>query len=318
MSQPSSKAGAGSWLRGLWPGRFGRTNGKTPIDPLRSTGQWIREAREAKGLGLRDLAQRTRISIAVLEALEGGWKDRLPEATYLRAMLPLLEQHLDLPTGSLEPVLAQAGGQPSRLGQRGEPTVSPFSPSTLHLLSSWQSAIVYGLGVLGLIYGVNLQQQRLAAMGHLVSRPIPMASGPIGEHSEQLDSFPDLQPLKLAAKGQALDLLAKDNQRSGPDLSLGLLRLSLNQPTQLDLRSRRGGNFQLQGLEGNLSLPVLPPFELRLSPAPPPESVRWKERPLQEKVLPASEQTMANKGTTGVYVVPVVPPPAASRPAKTP
>ena len=41
-------------------------------DPLQEAGIQLRQAREARGIGLRQLAQETRISTAVLEALEIG------------------------------------------------------------------------------------------------------------------------------------------------------------------------------------------------------------------------------------------------------
>ena len=47
-------------------------------DPLLLAGRRLREQREARGLNLRELAQETRISTPVLEALERGWRDRLP------------------------------------------------------------------------------------------------------------------------------------------------------------------------------------------------------------------------------------------------
>ena len=55
-----------------------------------AAGQRLRLRREERGLSLRDLALQTRISAAVLEAIERGWRDRLPEATYLRTMVPLI------------------------------------------------------------------------------------------------------------------------------------------------------------------------------------------------------------------------------------
>jgi hypothetical protein len=318
MSEPSPRAGSAPWLRRLNPWASRKRGGAKPPDPLRATGQVLREAREAKGMGLRDLAQRTRISIAVLEALEGGWKDRLPEATYLRAMLPLLEQHLDLPAGSLEPVLPHARGRTGGSGRWAGHEVAPFSPATLQQLASWQSALLYGLLVLGLIYGVNLQQHRLASMGRLAVQPIPLGPNDTSEADSE-DPFPDLRPLKLAAKGQAMNLLARISKAGEPDLSLGLLNLSLGQPTRIDLRSPRSGTTQLEGLEGELSLPVLPPFELRLSPAPPPLAVRWKGRPLVERDPAGSERRSSNTTQTGVYSVPVIPPlKSAAPPGKTP
>lgn len=314
MSKLSTRAEAALWLRQMTPGLRGRTKpGLTPPDPLRAAGELLRDARQAKGLSLRDLAQRTRISIAVLEALEGGWKDRLPEATYLRAMLPLLEHHLDLPAGSLEPVLPHAGGRARGSGGGAGQQVVPLSASTVHLLSSWQSALVYGLLVVGLLYGVNLQQQRLAAMGRLAVSPIPLAPAQPITLERPTDAFPDIHPLRKAAKGNAMELLAKETKQSAADLSLGLLTLRLNQPTKVDLRSSRSGDSQLVNLEGELSLPVLPPFELRLTPAPPPAAVRWKGQTLQEKGPSLSQKRHEDGPNTAVYAVP-----AASPPPKTP
>jgi transcriptional regulator with XRE-family HTH domain len=283
----------------------------------------VREAREAKGLSLRDLAQRTRISIAVLEALEGGWKERLPEATYLRAMLPLLQHQLDLPAGTLEPLLPQAGqrvrGAPGSVGTQGK----GLSPSTLHLLTNWQSSLLYGLLLLGLLYGVNLQQQRLAAMGRLVARPIPLSPNQAQAQAQNTpgEPFPDLRPLQLAAAGQAMGLLRKETKQGGPDRSLGLLTLTLSQPTRLALESQRSGNTQLEGLSGDLSLPVLPPFELRLSPPPPAAAVRWRGQMLREKSPGPSEPPRTGVKTTATYLVPLPPapkPPPPTTPPKTP
>ncbi|MFS6827223.1 helix-turn-helix domain-containing protein [Cyanobium sp. ATX-6F1] len=77
-------------------------------DPLLQAGRLLRQRREERGLNLRQLALETRISTPVLEAIERGWRDRLPESTYLRTMLPLIEQHLELPNGSLQVALPPA------------------------------------------------------------------------------------------------------------------------------------------------------------------------------------------------------------------
>lgn len=315
MSDSSAVQAITAWLGRLRPGLLPSKPAPKPADPLRTAGLLLREAREAKGMGLRDLAQHTRISIAVLEALEGGWKDRLPEATYLKAMLPLLEQHLDLPPRSLEPVLPHAGLQPRRSGLSNGQAAS-LSASTLASLTSWQSSLLYGGLILAALYGVNLQQQRLAAMGRLSGTPITLAPIESETAKQPIRLFPDLHPLARAAKGQAMDLLAQDTKRQGSDLSLGLLQLSLRQPTQLDLSSQRSGRIQLERLEGDLSIPVLPPFELRLNPAPPPAAVRWKGQVIAAKAPPPSANASAEKAGSGTYVIPL--PPVAKPPGTVP
>jgi ribosome-binding protein aMBF1 (putative translation factor) len=70
-------------LRRTPPGQVGGLPAPAYQDPLQNAGLVLRQARESRGLGLRQLAQDTRISTPVLEALERGWSDRLPEAATL-------------------------------------------------------------------------------------------------------------------------------------------------------------------------------------------------------------------------------------------
>ena len=252
------------------------------LDPLQEAGRQLRQAREARGLGLRQLAQETRISTAVLEALERGWRDRLPEPTYLRTMIPLLERHLAMPAGSLQPVVPS---NPRRLhgGPGGESRLRRFTPGSIDVFTSWQATLFYALLILGLIHLLNLQQFHLASRGLLSTHPLPPLKDPEAAaaaagraDAELLKSFPDLRPISQAASGQGLRLLRKEARPSGPDLSLGILNLSSPTPTRLEIRSSRSGSTTLNSVEGELALPVLPPFQLTLSPETPGAVVRWR------------------------------------------
>lgn len=316
MSAPPLGVRVVRWPRRFWPRALGEQPPATPPDPLRLAGQLLHDSRVAKGLRLRDLALRTRISLAVLEALEGGWRDRLPEATYLRTMLPLLEHELDLPPGSLEAVLPE--GSRVERGQASQQSLAAavFSPFTIHFLTRWQGTVLYGLLTLGLLYALNLQQQRLALLGRLATNPIPLAAmGPAepgAPAGRQASGAPEaqpplgagLQPLSRAAAGQALALLARENQQGGEDWSLGPLRLTLEQPTRVDLRSPQGGDWRVERLQGEVSLPVLPPFELRLSPAPSPAAVTWRGQPLLPSPPSAAAKAEVSNAASGVYRVP--------------
>jgi len=194
-----------------------------PADPLLAAGQLLRQHREQRQLSLRQLADETRISTAVLEALERGWRDRLPEPTYLRTMLPLIERHLDLEPGSLDGVLPRDAGSGPGGGQRGG-LRRRFTPGSIDVFTTWQGTVLYGLLTLGLIYALNLQQQRLARAGLLAVAPVPprpavaagacpQGPGPGGQASpprrpEQalLQAYPELRPLEQASAGQALRL----------------------------------------------------------------------------------------------------------------
>lgn len=249
-------------------------------DPLLEAGRQLRQAREARGIGLRQLAQDTRISTAVLEALERGWRDRLPEPTYLRSMLPLLERHLAMPTGSLNTALPRGSSRYST-GHRRESGLRRFTPGSIDVFTSWQGTLLYALLIIGLIHLLNLQQFRLASQGLLSSRPLPPLGNPAaatagGADAALLAAFPDLRPISQAAAGQGLRLLRQQSSKGGPDLSLGILGLTTTAPTQVEIRSSRGESTSLKGVEGELNLPVLPPFRLELKPEPARGTVRWK------------------------------------------
>ena len=115
---------------------------------LRELGQMLKQRRETEGLSLRELAQETRITTPVIEALERGWSDRLPERAYLASMLPQLERRLALTPGELQPVL------PPGVDRQLQMTLSQrrFTLGSIDGFTSWQGSVVYaaliGLGLL--------------------------------------------------------------------------------------------------------------------------------------------------------------------------
>ena len=182
-------------------------------DPFLEVGRRLRIARESRGLSLRQLALETRISITVLEALEKGWRDRLPEPAYMRTILALLEQHLALESGSLAAALPPVMSRSLRTSLHPHSEHQPLT--SIALFATWQGALLYALLCLLLIYGLNRQQQRLVAQGLLPlqtvpARPSSPSSSPDGgerERARLLAAYPDLHPLERARQGQGLDLL---------------------------------------------------------------------------------------------------------------
>jgi len=273
-------------LRRTPPGQIGGIPSPAHQDPLQNAGLVLRQARESRGLGLRQLALDTRISTPVLEALERGWRDRLPEAAYLRTMLPLLEQRLELSPGSLDGALPSTRAHGGNLGpHRSEGLLLRFTPGSIDVFTTWQGTLLYGLLTLGVIYALNLQQRQLASQGLLSTTPLaPLdqrSAGTTKPTGSLLAAYPDLTPLQRAAQGQALGRLRHESQAPQIDLALGQLSLQLSTPSQVTIESERGGTTSLNQVSGALKLPVLPPFRLRLEPAPSnPSSVLWNGQPL--------------------------------------
>ncbi len=277
-------------------------------DPLLLAGQRLRQQREARGLNLRQLALNTRISTPVLEALERGWRERLPEATYLRTMLPLLERHLELEPGSLDGLMPASGsGGPER--GRGS-LLQRFTPGSIQVYSSWQGTLLYGLLTLALIYALNLEQRRLAADGLLALQPIPPSPVreqpmPDGPRAALLAALPELRPLERRSLQQALRRVGGDRGAnaalnaaaasagatssaaaggSAARAGRGVLLLRLQRPTRLTLRGGQGIRSDLQGVQGELAVPIEAGFQLQLVPAPAPDAVappvEWNGAPL--------------------------------------
>ena len=265
------------------PSRPAQRKPADPIaaDPLLAAGQHLRQAREAAGLSLRDLAQETRISTTVLEAIERGWRDRLPEEAYLRTMVPLLERRLALDEGSLQAALPRPGGDGA--GQGGRVLLRRFTPGSIDVFSSWQGTVLYGALTLGLIYAVNLQQERLASANLLTQLPIgplaiPVTPRPTIDGSNLLlQIYPDLRPIARRGPMLQLDGLRDD----GPRFTLGRLRLQLTEPSRVTITGQDGQQLtELQGVSGTLELPLFSPLTVAITPPPPPGSVLWNGAPV--------------------------------------
>lgn len=270
------------WRSRTGGGGGGHASAESPQDPLLECGRLLRDSRELQNLSLRQLALDTRISTPVIEALERGWRDRLPEATYLRTMLPLLEQRLQLPIGSLNAALPpDQSGTANGSSQNGSRALLRFTPGSIDVFSSWQGTLLYGGLMLGLIYAINLQQHRLAAANLLTLRPIaPLTPAqqnrPATPDQTLLRLHPELRPLQLARRGIAKAALERSPaaalSRNG---SPGVLLLTLNQPSQVNLSSSGGARTELRGAQGELALELRTPLQLSITPAPAADAVLW-------------------------------------------
>ena len=131
-------------------------------------GLLLRRRREELGLSLRDLANETRITTPVIEALERGWRDRLPERAYLASMLPQIERRLALPGGCLDPLLP-----PPVLLRRGpaKAGLGRFTLGNIDVFTTWQGTVVYAAVIAFSLLAINRQQQDLPCATASVSNP---------------------------------------------------------------------------------------------------------------------------------------------------
>ena len=252
-------------------------------DQARILGAMIRERRELLGLTLRDLATQIRITTPVLEALERGWIDRLPERAYLASMLPQIERRLELPSGCLDPVLPVAVSHSRRKPVRG---FGRFTPGSIDVFTTWQGSVVYGAVMLFSLVAINRQQQTLARQNSLSLEPvranlqaIPSASNP--STFDAGFTLESLRPLEQARQRLPQDWLKGVASSVSPND--GVLQLLLEEPSQLKIDSEGGDRVQLEAGKGQLTLQLRAPINLTITP-PPEESkqVMWNGVPLQQ------------------------------------
>ena len=240
-------------------------DGLTRDEQLRELGQMLMQRREAEGLTLRQLAQETRITTPVIEALERGWSDRLPERAYLASMLPQLERRLALTPGVLQPVLP-----PAVIRQRQvNLTQRRFTLGSIDVFTTWQGSVVYAVLIGISLLMINRQQQNLALRNSQSLEPVRADLSGLDQATSLPSNDPDLKalrPLDLARQRQPMDWL---NAGGRPPLSRpGVLSLKLTQPRQLQVASGGGDRLQVQLEAGTATLQLLAPVQVVIKPPP--------------------------------------------------
>ena len=252
-------------------------------EQAQSLGAMIRERRELLGLTLRDLATQIRITTPVLEALERGWIDRLPERAYLASMLPQVERRLELPSGCLDPVLPVPVSRSRLKPVRG---FGRFTPGSIDVFTTWQGSVVYGAVMLLSLVALNRQQQTLARQNSLALEPVraniqAITSAPDSSSAEVSATLEGLRPLEQARQRLPQDWL--NGVATSVTPNDGVLQLLFNESSQLTIDSEGGDRVQLVAGQGELTLQLRAPIDLTMTPPPAEiQQVMWNGVPLQQ------------------------------------
>jgi len=121
--------------------------------------------REKLGITLEELSTKTKISRNVLIAIENGWKESLPEKTYLISMLKILEIELDLERESLNGILTTKIINNNRSNFK-------FSFINIDFLNSWVGSLFYLIFMFLSILALNSQQKHLLKINSVSTEPI--------------------------------------------------------------------------------------------------------------------------------------------------
>lgn len=144
-----------------------------------SLGSYLKSAREARGLDLRDAAQQTRISIGYLKAIEEEDFSKLPGAVFVKGFLKNYARYLQLPEdevmqrfgeiGKPQPAAAPAAASPKDERQKHAAAAAHVPESQPQPERSgrlgiepflWAGAIIIGLATFVLVAMPGKEHQR--------------------------------------------------------------------------------------------------------------------------------------------------------------
>ena len=156
-------------------------------------------------------------------------------------------------------------------------------------LDSRQGLVIYGVLVAVLLYGLNLQQRRLAADNLLSLEPIAplpleihLSNTPVRleEQVEIVNPAVEFQPLaRLEDPAIRRQLLQDALQLPGQSVPYGLLEVTTTTPAQVTIFRQGTVHAQLTAASGTLRWRLQPAFTVTVVP-PDGAVVRWNDQPL--------------------------------------
>ncbi len=244
----------------------------------------LKQRREEYGITRNQLAKKTRITTTVLEAIENGWTNKLPEKAYLCSMLSMLELELDLERNSLDGILKGSKDHDKKT------LLSTFNPGKLEILSSWQGSLLYVIIMLISIHTLNQQQRYMTKLNSQTIQPIVSDSESIGESTKK--EIENISTRNLLGKSE----IKKKQDSSWVNLILGkfkkkesfaLLELNLNKESKVSIKSGRDYQTTINKVKGYLNLRLLSPVEIQIQPPPSKKDlIKWNGKnyaPLDEE-----------------------------------
>ncbi|WP_320677086.1 helix-turn-helix domain-containing protein [Prochlorococcus sp. MIT 1300] len=276
-----------SWLKSSFSSYQESNNGSKSDSKLLEAGKKLRTRREELGISLSGLAKRTRITTAVLEAIEMGWQRKLPEPAYLSSMLYLLENELGLARGELRGALK---GGVKKQSNNNAKNINKFSLENIEVLTTWQGSIVYIFIMLSSLFAINHQQRLLSSLNSKTLEPIKVKLN-FDASSRLIDNLDGYRPIEGSKARKPDDWFEVALDQLRIQRKKGWLEIKLNQKANIRLLSAGGDQAKLEKLKGEIRLELRPPIMLLIEPPPgKSDSIIWE-----------GENYLHEPGTPGLY-----------------
>jgi cytoskeleton protein RodZ len=237
-------------------------------DQLRSIGQTLREAREAQGLSVEEVATRLRLMLRQVDAIEADDFASLGQPVFARGFVRNYAKLLDLPP---EALLARMAGDSSDTRVVTQP---PSPPPRSWLSSPWLILLMLGLVVavavpIGLYLWLNSdsgedEAQTMPASPALTAEPaiLPPATDSAAEPATP--PAPPAEPAKAATAVTAAEQAAAAAANAESSSPAGVLNFEFGDESWVEIRDASGRmvHRQLNTPGSQVEVTGRPPFDL--------------------------------------------------------
>jgi len=225
----------------------------------------LKKRRKELGISRIQLAERTKITTSVLEAIENGWPEKLPEPAYLASMLIILENELDLKRNALDGIL---------LGNKSKEQEKEFQSlaiGSIDLLRSWEGGLLYFILIISSIFGLNHQQisisrrytntvEPMIAQNESIriKKEIPQRSDQVSQANELIE---DISKPSLTWFTSLFPHFQRKN-------SNGVLEIRLLQKSKVKISGKNKYQASFNNIKGTLKLRLSSPITIKIDPQP--------------------------------------------------
>lgn len=227
---------------------------------FKEAGNIVKTKRQELGLTRKALSEKTLISAAVLEAIEEGWPNKLPEKAYLSSMLILLENELKLSRGILKGALYIEKQKYSK------PILRSFTPGTIEVFSTWQGSLLYILLMMFTLFSINTHQRKIALKNSSTFLPI----------NSEFKSLIEDNSIKTRTNNKNKKLLSPIinnlSQWKGLISNFSFLKdhgdliIEIKDPKQITIKRFNKIKFKMDNVKGEINLNVSLPIEIKSKP----------------------------------------------------
>ncbi len=224
------------------------------------SGQVLKNRRKELGLSRSELATKTRISISVIEAIENGWLQKLPEKAYLTSMLSLLEDQLNLDRGTLKGSL-----QDQESNETSNKPIT-FTPENIDVFSTWRSCILYCLLMLSSLFIFNYNNKRFLLSNSQTVKPVTIKTQNLLPSDNQ--ELKTIEKTSYKFKGNNLDnfFLIQKLNRLISNSKPGWLTIDLIKSRKIRIKAKDGFEANLEATRGRIKIKLLPPVNVQITP----------------------------------------------------